>query len=163
VADDAAPATPLAALPGHLLRRCHQISVALFLDECDGLDLTPLQFAVLRTLAVEGPLDQATLGGMAALDRTTVAVVIGKLEARQMLRRAPSAKDRRAKIVSITERGRRLLARAAPAVARAQERTIAPLDADEAAEFLRLLRKLADANNACSRAPMRRRREEGGS
>ena len=151
---------PLGTLPGHLLRRCHQISVALFLDECDGLDLTPLQFAVLHTLAGEGPLDQATLGGMTALDRTTVAVVIGRLEARQLLRRSPSARDRRAKIVSVTERGRHLLAQALPAVARAQSRTTAPLDAAETAEFLRLLRKLADANNACSRAPMRRRREE---
>ena len=148
----------LTDLPGHLLRRCHQISVALFLDECANFDITPLQFAVLNTLIENTGLDQATIGGMCALDRTTVAVVIGKLEARQMVRRQQSPKDRRSKIVSITERGRRLLAEAIPAVNTAQQRTTEPLDAGETAEFLRLLRKLADANNACSRAPMRRRK-----
>jgi MarR family transcriptional regulator, lower aerobic nicotinate degradation pathway regulator len=148
----------LTDLPGHLLRRCHQISVALFLDECAGLDLTPLQFAVLNTLNENTGLDQATIGGLTALDRTTVAVVIGKLEARQLVRRVQSPKDRRSKIVSITERGRRLLAKVIPAIRATQRRITEPLDENETAEFLRLLRKLADANNASSRAPMRRRK-----
>jgi hypothetical protein len=27
--------------PGHLLPRCHQIAVAIFLDQCQAFDLTP--------------------------------------------------------------------------------------------------------------------------
>lgn len=151
----------LADLPGHLLRRCHQISVALFLEECGGFDVTPLQYAVLKTLAEGGAQDQVTIGGRAALDRTSVAVILQKLEARQLVRRVQSVKDKRAKIVSITERGKRLLADIAGAVSRAQTRTVAPLDVGEAAEFLRLMRKLADANNAHSRAPMRAAKASG--
>ena len=66
-------------MPGHLLRRCQQIAVALFLDECAPLNLTPLQFVVLSALADHGARDQASLGGLTATDRTTVQVVLGNL------------------------------------------------------------------------------------
>jgi MarR family transcriptional regulator, lower aerobic nicotinate degradation pathway regulator len=141
-------------LPGHLLRRCHQISVALFLDECRDFDITPLQFSVLSTLIVYGPNDQASIGGLAALDRTTVAVVLRNLEGRQLVRRTQSQKDKRAKITSITERGRRLIADVTPLVVRVQTRCVDPLEPEETAELTRLLAKMAKANNSHSRAPM---------
>ena len=150
----------LADLPGHLLRRCHQISVALFLDECAQFDITPLQFGVLNTLLEHGPQDQATIGRLAALDRTTVAVVIQKLAARDLLKRVQSDRDKRSKIVTITKSGRVLVADASAAVLRAQSRTVAPLTQEEQTEFLRLMNKLAQGNNAQSRAPMTKRREE---
>ncbi|MEC9431716.1 MAG: MarR family transcriptional regulator [Pseudomonadota bacterium] len=144
-------------LPGHLLRRCHQIVVALFLDECAVHDLTPLQFAVLGVLRQFGPLDQVSLGGLAALDRTTVAVVLRNLEERGLVTRNQSRRDRRAKIVTITERGAEVAIAAEPAAMRAQERALAPLDDAESVEFVRLLRKLAEGNNDFSRAPQKRR------
>ncbi|NOX73975.1 MAG: MarR family transcriptional regulator [Alphaproteobacteria bacterium] len=150
------PDSPLFSdLPGHLLRRCHQISVALFLDECSRFDITPLQFAVLSTLIEYGPKDQASIGGLAALDRTTVAVVLRNLEGRQLVRRVQSQKDKRAKITSITERGRRLIADVTPLVKRVQTRSMAPLEPQEVADLTRLLGKMTKANNSLSRAPMR--------
>ena len=148
----------LTELPGHLLRRCHQISVALFHDECAGFDITPLQFAVLTVLKVHGAKDQASIGGLAALDRTTVAVVVQKLEDRDLVRRMQSDQDRRAKIVSITAAGLTLLSEVSKAVARVEGRTLAPLSEGEAREFTRLLRKLAEGNNTHSRAPMKQRK-----
>ena len=38
--------------PGFLIRRLHQIHVALFLEECRGFDVTPVQYAVLTALAI---------------------------------------------------------------------------------------------------------------
>jgi DNA-binding MarR family transcriptional regulator len=140
-------------MPGHLLRRCQQIAVAIFHDECESLELTPLQFAVLDSLAAGGPQDQVTLGGATALDRTTISVVIRNLEQRGLLRRDKSACDQRAKIVSISAEGRKLLASALPAVESAQRRILAPLESDEKRLLLELLEKLADGNNALSRAP----------
>jgi len=152
---------PLVDLPGHLLRRCHQISVALFHEECAAFDITPLQFAVLKTLMENGPLDQVTIGGLAALDRTTVAVVLQKLELRKMLRRVQSQTDRRQNIVSLTERGKRLIGDVSEAVSRAQAKTVAPFVGAEKAEFIRLLSKLAETNNAHSRAPLKRLKTRG--
>ena len=146
-------------MPGYLLRRCHQIAVAIFLDECAAYDLTPLQFAVLDALASNGPQDQVTLGGAAALDRTTVSLVIRKLEQRRLLRRETSEHDQRAKIVTITAAGKYLLAETLAAVQNAQRRIVAPLDEAETGQLLRLLEKLADGNNALSRAPEKTRRQ----
>lgn len=141
------------AMPGHLLRRCHQISVAIFLDECRAFDLTPLQFGVLSALQGFGPMDQARLGGVTALDRTTVIVVLTKLEERGLITRVASRKDKRAKIVAITEAGRRTLVEVLPSVAEVQKHILAPLNSREQAQLLSLLRKMAEGNNSQSRAP----------
>ena len=145
-------------MPGHLLRRCHQIAVAIFLEDCAQLDLTPLQFAVLQTLLISGPQDQATLGGATAMDRTTTALVVSKLEQRELLRRKRSSRDQRSRIVSITARGKKLIRRALPIVEAAQQRIVAPLNAKESERLVELLKKLAQGNNAASRAPQKKRK-----
>jgi DNA-binding MarR family transcriptional regulator len=143
----------LTAMPGHLLRRCQQIAIAIFLEECAIHELTPLQFAVLQTLNNSGAQDQVTLGGATAMDRSSTALVVFKLEQRGLLRRARSREDKRAKIVRISARGRKLLKVALPAVEAAQQRIVAPLDATESQQLMALLQKLAEGNNAASRAP----------
>jgi DNA-binding MarR family transcriptional regulator len=147
-----------ADLPGHLLRRCHQIAVAIFLDECSIYDLTPLQFAVLIVLSEQGSQDQVSLGGEIALDRTTITVVVRNLEERGLILRDKSGRDQRSKIVSITAQGQALLNEVLPAVQQAQERIMAPLTSEEGTQLLSLLEKLADGNNALSRAPVRKRK-----
>ena len=146
----------LRTAPGHLMRRCQQIAVSVFLDECRLWDLTPLQFAVLAELNRHGPDDQVGLGGALALDRTTISVVVKKLEQRGLVERTVSEKDRRSKPVSITEDGARLIHDVLPAAETAQDRMLAPLTAAERAQFMRLLGKVAKGNNSESRAPLRR-------
>ena len=50
-------------MPGHLIRRLHQISVSLFAARMAeaGLDLTSVQYAALVTVRENPGLDQATL------------------------------------------------------------------------------------------------------
>jgi DNA-binding MarR family transcriptional regulator len=146
---------PFLETPGHLLRRCHQIAVAIFLDECQAFDLTPLQYVTLSALAAHGPMDKATIGGAVALDRTTIAVVVKNLEERGFVTTRPSDQDRRAKLIKITAKGLHLVSSAQAEVAEAQERTVAPLAPKERAELLRLLGKIAEENNLLSRAPHR--------
>ena len=38
---------PLMSRPGFLIRRLHQIHIALFLEECAGVDITPVQYTLL--------------------------------------------------------------------------------------------------------------------
>jgi DNA-binding MarR family transcriptional regulator len=146
---------PFLATPGHLLRRCHQISVAIFLDECQAFDLTPLQYVTLSALAAYGSMDKATIGGAVALDRTTVAVVVKNLEERGLVTTRPSDHDRRAKLIKITTKGLNLMSSAQNEAANAQERAVAPLTQKERAELLRLLGKIAEESNFLSRAPHR--------
>lgn len=142
-------------MPGHLLRRCHQIGVAIFLEECRTFDLTPPQYSALAALDRFGPMDQASLGGAIALDRTTILVVLTKLEERDLITRTPSEKDKRSKIVAITEAGRALMRAALPYVQQVQERIFEPLSVRERIQLRALLRKMADGNNRLSRAPHR--------
>ena len=145
--------------PGHLMRRCQQIAVSVFLDECRPWDLTPLQFAVLAELNRHGPHDQVGLGGALAMDRTTIGVVVKKLEKLNLVERTVSEKDRRSKTVSITTEGSRLIQDAMPAAETAQDRMLAPLTVAERAQFMRLLGKVANGNNSESRAPLRRQHQ----
>jgi len=142
-------------MPGHLLRRCHQIGVAIFHDACSELEITPLQFIALACLAGRGPLDQVSLGGLGGLDRTTVAVVLKNLEERGFVTRRPSQKDRRHNIVQITEAGRAMLKQVIVIAEQVQQRILAPLDREEQAQLTTLLQKIARENNALSRAPRR--------
>lgn len=142
-------------MPGHLLRRCHQIAVAIFLDECQAYDLTPLQYVTLTALATHGPLDKAAIGAVSALDRTTVAVVVKNLESRGFVVTRPSEQDRRAKLIEVTAKGQELLPMVKTEVQNAQDRTVAPLTRSERAELMRLLKKIAEGNNLLSRAPRR--------
>jgi MarR family transcriptional regulator, lower aerobic nicotinate degradation pathway regulator len=146
---------PFLETPGHLLRRCHQIAVAIFLDECQAFDLTPLQYVTLSALAAHGPMDKATIGGAVALDRTTIAVVVKNLEERGLVTTRPSDHDRRAKLIKTTAKGLNLVSSAQNEVASAQERTVSPLTHKERLELLRLLGKIAEQNNLLSRAPYR--------
>ncbi|MGI9482729.1 MAG: MarR family winged helix-turn-helix transcriptional regulator [Hyphomicrobiales bacterium] len=142
-------------MPGHLLRRCHQIAVAVFMNECRSLDLTPLQFVALSALNHHGAMDHATLGGAAALDRTTVAVVVKNLTERGLVSTERSKADRRSKIIAITDAGRALFQSALPAVETAQKKILEPLSQAERETLVALLGKLALKNNTLSRAPIR--------
>ncbi|MCP4980633.1 MAG: MarR family transcriptional regulator [Gammaproteobacteria bacterium] len=106
----------LTTMPRHLLRHCHQIGVAIFLDDCARFNLTPLQFVVLQTLAKNGAQDQVTLGGATAMDRSSTTLVVSKLEQRGLLRRERSTRDQRSKIVNITTAGKKLLEAGMPTV-----------------------------------------------
>src|SRR5581483_6154503 len=54
---------PLYAKPGHLIRRCQQIAVALFMEEAgaDGFDVTPVQYAALAAIGEHPGIEAAAL------------------------------------------------------------------------------------------------------
>lgn len=148
----------LANMPGHLIRRLQQIAVAVFQAELTaiGSDLTPVQYAALRTIAERPGLDQASLAGFIAYDRVTIGGVVERLASKGLIAREVSDKDRRARVLTIGPKGRDLLDMIEPSVRKAQEMMLSGLDETEAAEFMRLLRKASEARNESSRAPLRR-------
>ena len=143
--------------PGHLARRFQQIAVAVFHAEMEdaGFDLTPVQYAALAAIAAQPGLDQATLAGTIAYDRTTITGVIDRLTQKGLVVRTPSPRDRRAHELSITTAGEKTLQQIEPAVQAAQRSMMRGLTAAEGKELMRLMRKAIDAGNELSRAPMR--------
>src|SRR4051794_8858494 len=144
-------------MPGHLARRFQQIAVAVFLTEVGdtGFDLTPVQYAALATIKANPGLDQVTLAGLIAFDRTTITGVVDRLVQKGLLERHASSRDRRARELRLTDKGRRTLRAITPAVEAAQRTMLRGLTTRESEEFLRLLRKAIDAANDLSRAPLR--------
>lgn len=136
------PAWPLAKRPGFLIRRLHQIHVALFSEACAQFDVTPVQYSLMSALALRGTADQTTLAGDVALDRTTATGALKRLQARALVERATSQADRRARDCRLTEGGADLLRRMEEAARSAHHETLAGLDEADRATLLALMTKL---------------------
>jgi DNA-binding MarR family transcriptional regulator len=151
-------------MPGHLARRFQQIAVAVFLAEVEqaGFDLTPVQYAALAAIDATPGLDQITLAGLIAYDRTTITGVIDRLVQKGLVIRQASIRDRRARELTLTELGRQTLRAITPAVEDAQAVMLRGLTKTEANELTRLLRKAITAGNELSRAPLREAAGERG-
>jgi MarR family transcriptional regulator, lower aerobic nicotinate degradation pathway regulator len=112
-----------------------------------------VQFAALQTVCNQPLIDQRTLARLIALDTSTTAGVVDRLQARGWLQRSLSPIDRRVRLLSITPDGEALLRQAQPSVAQAQQLILAPLSPEQQRTFMALLDQLVAANNAFSRAP----------
>ena len=152
--DDASPEPiDIDNQPGHYIRRLHQISVAIFLQETEPFGVTPVQYAALQTVGNHPGIDQRTLARTIGLDTSTIAGVIDRLELRGLLVRNASLEDRRVRQLTLTDAARQLLTEVAPSMLKAQQLILAPLSSEDQAEFTRMLRQLVTKNNELSRAP----------
>ena len=158
--DETAKYENLADRPGHLIRRLHQIHVALFLEECGKHKLTPVQFGVLTVLADNAVRDQVTIAALIGVDRNTAADVIRRLTTRGLLVRPDNPADKRTKLAQITPAGQQLVELVQPGMITAQARLTDPLDEEEYNQFMALTHKLIAANDHSSRAPWRPRNED---
>ncbi len=141
--------------PGHLIRRLQQISLALFLEETEGFDITPVQYSAVLAIENHPGIDQTALCNIIAIDRSTVAEVVTRLERKKLIRRTPGTTDRRTRQLSITPAGRKLIDDIESAVQSTQKRILEPLTASERTALMRMLKKLVHLNNEHSRAPLR--------
>lgn len=105
-----------------------------------GLGLS--DFAVLEVLFHKGPLPVNTVGKKILLTSSSITAAVNRLETRKLLRRVTTPKDRRSRIVELTEAGRRLIERAFQKHAKDMEETMAVLKSSERAELVRLLKKV---------------------
>ena len=133
--------------PGHLIRRAHQLAVAIFMEQASEDGVTPVQFAILHALMDTPGEDQVTLAGRVAFDPATSGSVIGRLEARGWVRREADPRDRRRKLLWLTDEGRAVALRMARSVAQVQDRLTEPLDAAERDTFVRLLSRLVSEHD----------------
>jgi len=145
----------LFARPGFLIRRLHQIHLALFYEECKAFNVTPVQNAILTAVQVLPDLDQTSLGQEVGLDRTTTADVVKRLEERGLIERRASPDDKRSRHVRLTAEGESVVNSLRASMARSQERLLAPLRPAERTMLMDLMRILVEANNQYSRAVLR--------
>jgi MarR family transcriptional regulator, transcriptional regulator for hemolysin len=111
----------------------------------EELGITPRQHSVLVT-ALSGEHTQTDLARIVGLDKTTLMVTLDELERVGLAERRPLPKDRRARLVAVTDAGRDVLDRAESALNRSREGVLALLPDDERACFLQGLARLACAH-----------------
>jgi DNA-binding MarR family transcriptional regulator len=141
-------------MPGHLIRRAQQNSVAIFMDSTKEYGLTPVQYATLTVADSNPRIDQRTLASMVAFDRSTIGDVVQRLEQRGLLRRE-NGTDRRTKLVSITPAGEDVLNAMDQLVMESQVKILQPLSDGEQVILMFLLSKLVHLSNDISRAPLK--------
>ena len=138
----------LSAAPGHLIRRAHQISVALFNEHLAAADVTPVQFAILNALIDTPGVDQVTLAKRVAFDPATSGSVIGRLESKGWVARRADDGDRRRKLLVLTPEGMKAWSRMQSAVAAVQTEILSALAPEDQAQFIRLLSQFVAVHEA---------------
>lgn len=146
--DFSPPDTRLRNFPGHLFRRLHQIAVAKFTEEMDGFGLTPLQWAALDAIQRQPGMDQSALSRDIALDTSTVAGVIYRLEGRGLIERRASPSDRRLRTLFLSDAGQALLEQATPLVVDMQGWLLEPLAPAERSAFMAMMMKIVHRSSA---------------
>ena len=140
-------AWPLSQRPGFLIRRLHQIHVALFQEACGKFEVTPLQYSLLSALAARKTADQTTLAADIALDRTTTTGALKRLAARSFVERAVNDEDRRARLCKLTPAGATLLAKIEASARTAHRATLDNLSEREQAAFVDMMQRIVAAHS----------------
>jgi DNA-binding MarR family transcriptional regulator len=144
---------------GWLLARASHTLTTELTAAMEDLGLSPRARCVLSA-ALSGELTQIEIARMVGLDKTTMVVTLDELEAKGLAERRPSSKDRRARVISVTKRGKAMVHRADEVSRRVQEDVLASLPAGERDDLVESLRTLvADrlAEPVQCQEPVRRR------
>lgn len=152
---DTPPSIELYDEPGHLIRRAQQIAVSKF-HEVHGRHVTPIQYAILRTLHETPGIDQVTLAQMIALDTSSTADIATRLEAKGWILR--EVLPRRQRRLSLTPAGEAVLLELRPGVDVMYRGMMSSLESVEQKEFMRLLRKFVHLHDRQTKPAARKTR-----
>ncbi|MBO3090037.1 MarR family winged helix-turn-helix transcriptional regulator [Cellulomonas dongxiuzhuiae] len=141
----------LAHHTGYLVRRAQQAHLAAWAQEV-GSRLTNVQFGVLNVLHTRGEASQRDLCDDLDLDRSTVAGLGARLEARGLIERVRAEADRRRNVVRLTDEGLAALAELVPAATRVDDVLTSALTRQERETLQRLLTKILVQERAAAPA-----------
>jgi DNA-binding MarR family transcriptional regulator len=135
-------------MPGHLIRRAHQASTALFHEHMtrEGIDITPFQFAAMSAIKLNPGADQASVAAWVACDRATMGGVVDRLVEKKFVQRTVSPKDRRARVLTLTDSGSEVLSQIEQVAANVQDEITHGLTQDERETLVSLLQKVSQNN-----------------
>jgi DNA-binding MarR family transcriptional regulator len=106
-----ATSTPTRTVPdlSFLLTHCAHVLATRMTAAFTELGITPRGYCVLFH-ALEAERTQVELAALSDLDKTTMVVTVDELERAGLAQRRASSADRRARIIAVTDAGRRAVA-----------------------------------------------------
>jgi len=132
---------PVSEFAGQLLFRLWRVSHTRAAAALETVGLTTALFALMNVIGAREGAIQQELGALLGIDPSTMVSLIDQLEAAGLAKRRPSPTDRRAREVTITPQGRRLLKRARRALAEGEDEVLRGLTDQERRELVSLLRR----------------------
>ncbi|ESQ92731.1 MarR family transcriptional regulator [Asticcacaulis sp. AC460] len=139
------PRSTLEGSPAHLLHRVLQIALDIYNETAGEGALTQRQFAVLQALDGSEGLSQTDLVKITGIDRSTLADLVARMIAKELLVRERSATDARANLVQLAPAGKTALDEMQPRVLQADEKILSLLSPPKRDSFVKLLRKITAA------------------
>ena len=103
----------------------------------------PRGHLVLTAIAQGRPPSQVALANALGVDRTVMTYLLDELEGAGLVERRPDPADRRVRQILITRKGTTALRRNSARLREAEDRLLAPLDAQEAAAFRSMIERVA--------------------
>ena len=136
-------------LPGHQIRRLNQISTCLFSKHMQdsGYDITPVQYAALLAIKLMPNSDQVQIANYISYDKVTIGGVIERLQRKGLISRAVNERDKRARILNITNEGIHMISQVDAVIEQIQQDILKMLDEEEQQTFMQLLRKATQSPN----------------
>ena len=124
-----------------VLWKAYESVHAYAMEQIRSLDMCMSDFAILEILLHKGPLPINEIGKRLSLTSGSMTTAIDRLEKRGLVRRESIQADRRARHVTLTPPGRKLIKRAFAEHALSLDRVGAPLTDRERATLIALLKK----------------------
>ena len=100
-------------------------------------------YSVLLALDRSAIRTQAALAEAIGADKTRIIAILDELQQSGLIERVADPEDRRARILAITDEGRRVKDAVQAEIQRGEERWLATLSATDRAAFLRVLQDLS--------------------
>jgi DNA-binding MarR family transcriptional regulator len=133
--------TEVAEFAGQLFFRLWRASHERTATALESIDMTPALFGVLNLLGARQGAIQQEIGAAMGIDPSTMVSLIDRLERGGLAKRRPHPSDRRAREVSITPKGRRLLERCRKIALEVEGEVLRGLTATERRQLMKLLRR----------------------
>jgi DNA-binding MarR family transcriptional regulator len=140
MADKTSPETAPSEFAGQLFFRLWRGSHTRIASALESVGLTPALFGLLNLLGSAEGANQQELGTAMGIDPSTMVSLVDELEAKGLAKRKPHPKDRRARAVVLTGKGRRLRQRGREMAAHVEDEVLGGLSAADRRELIRLLR-----------------------
>jgi DNA-binding MarR family transcriptional regulator len=139
------PETAVTEFAGQLFFRLWRASHTRIAAALETVGLTPARFGLLNLLGALEGANQQELGSAMGIDPSTMVSLIDELEAAGLAKRQPHPKDRRAREVVLTAKGRRLRERGRQMASQVEDEVLGGLSAAERRDLLKLLRLAHDS------------------
>lgn len=148
----------------YLLSHASHVLATRMAAAFEEVGLTPRGYCVLFH-ALEEERTQIQLAEISDLDKTTMVVTVDELEKAGYAERRPSSADRRARIISVTEAGKKIVAEAGRIGDQVHREVLEALPEEEREVFVRALSRLVGGHLSTpveSARPVRRARRPRG-